>query len=113
MVDAELTRSHGVSRSAADVKAELDLVARLISGLPTNVEPGEYEAALERHLRSLSTALQLELEQTQEASGTKCNVRSSCRRPVGRRARRSSHSWGGHHGFLYLRVHSRCRVYAP
>ncbi len=72
MVDAELTRRHGVSRCAADIKAELDLVARLISGLPTidratNVEPGEYEEALETHLTSLSTALQLELEQTPEA----------------------------------------------
>ena len=109
MVDAELTRSHVVSRSAADVKAELDLVARLISGLPTNVEPGEYGAALATHLTSLSTALQLELEQTPEESGTNCSVRqpSLCRRPVG------YHSWGGHHGFLYLRVHSSCRVYAP
>jgi len=75
MVDAELTRSHVVSRSAADVKVELDLVARLISGLPTNVEPGEYEAALATHLTSLSTALQLELEQTPEESGTNCSVR--------------------------------------
>ncbi len=74
MVDAELTRSHLVSRSAADVKVELDLVARLISGLPTNVEPGEYEAALATHLTSLSTALQLELEQTPEESGTNCSV---------------------------------------
>jgi hypothetical protein len=77
MVDTELTRSHLVSRSAADVKAELDLVARLISGLPTNVEPGEYEAALATHLTSLSSALQLELEHT-EASGTKCSVRHHC-----------------------------------
>ena len=75
MVDAELTRSHVVSRSAADVKVELDLVARLISGLPTNVEPGEYEAALAAHLTSFSTALQLELEQTPEESGTNCSVR--------------------------------------
>ena len=75
MVDAELTRSHVGSRSAADVKVELDLVARLISGLPTNVEPGEYEAALATHLTSLSTALQLELEQTPEESGTNCSVR--------------------------------------
>ena len=75
MVDTELTRSHVVSRSAADVKVELDLVARLISGLPTNVEPGEYEAALATHLTSLSTALQLELEQTPEESGTNCSVR--------------------------------------
>ena len=33
MVDADLTHRHKVSRCAADVKAELDLVARLISGL--------------------------------------------------------------------------------
>jgi hypothetical protein len=78
MVDAELTRSHVVSRSAADVQAELDLVARLISGLPTNVEPGEYEAALQTHLASLSSALQLELEQTPEESGTNCSVRHRC-----------------------------------
>ena len=78
MVDAELTRSHVVSRSAADVKVELDLVARLISGLPTNVEPGEYEAALATHLTLLSTALQLELEQTPEESGTNCSVRHHC-----------------------------------
>jgi hypothetical protein len=69
MADAELTSSHVVSRSAADVKAELDLVARLISGLPTNVEPGEYEAALATHLTSLFSALQLELEHIPEASG--------------------------------------------
>ncbi len=83
MVNAELTRSHSVSRSAANIKAELDFVARLISGLPTNVEPGEYEAALATHLTSLSTALQLELEQThEETSGTSRHVR---RRPVARR----------------------------
>ncbi len=75
MVGAELTRSHGVSRCAADIKAELQLVARLISGLPSNVEPGEYEAALAAHLMSLSSALQLELEQTPEASGTSLHVR--------------------------------------
>jgi hypothetical protein len=80
MVHAELTRSHAVNRSAAGIKAELDLVARLISGLPTNVEPGEYEASLATHLMSLSTALQLELEQTPEASGTNCKgvTSSSC-----------------------------------
>ncbi len=78
LVDAELIRSHGVSRSAADVKAELDLVARLISGLPTHFEPGEYEAALAAHLTSLSSALQLELEHTPEASGTNCSVRHRC-----------------------------------
>ena len=53
-------------------------MARLISGLPTNVEPGEYEAALATHLTSLSTALQLELEQTPEESGTNCSVRHHC-----------------------------------
>ncbi len=78
MVDAELTRSHVASRSAADVKVELDLVARLISGLPTHFEAGEYEAALATHLTSLSTALQLELEHTPEASGTNCSVRHRC-----------------------------------
>ncbi len=83
MIDAEPTRSHGVSRSAADIKAELDFVARLISGLPTNVEPGEYEAALETHLTSRFTALQLELEHTLEASGTSHHP-ASCRRPVAR-----------------------------
>ena len=70
MLDTELAHSHGMSRSAVDIKAELDLVARLISGLPTHFEPGEYEAALQAHLTSLSSALQLELEQTPEASGT-------------------------------------------
>ena len=70
MVDAEVTHRHGMVRSAADIKAELDLVARLISGLPTHFEPSEYEAALARHLTSLSSALQLELEHTPEAPGT-------------------------------------------
>jgi hypothetical protein len=71
LIDAELARSHCMSRSAAEIKAELDLVARLISGLPSNVEPGEYETALGTHLMSLFTALQLELEQTLETSGTR------------------------------------------
>jgi hypothetical protein len=110
MFDAELTRRHGMGRSAAHIKAELDRLARLISGLPTNVEPGDYEAALETHLTSLFSALQLELEQTPEASGTNCNERH--RRPVSRRAGHSSHSRGGHHAFLCLCVHSSCRVYA-
>ena len=70
MADVALTRGRGVSRAAADIKAELLLVVRLISGLPTSVEPGEYEAMLETHLTALSATLQLELEQTLEASGT-------------------------------------------
>jgi hypothetical protein len=89
MVNSELTRRHGVSRSAADIKAELGLVARLISGLPTNVGPGEYEVALQTHLTSLSTVLQLELEQTVESSGSRhC---PSCGPPVAHRPLARSH----------------------
>jgi hypothetical protein len=76
LTNKEPTGSHGMSRPAADIKADLDLVARLISGLPTKVEPGEYEAALATHLTSLSTALQLQLEQNLEASGASHDVRA-------------------------------------
>jgi hypothetical protein len=116
MVNAELTRSHSVSRSAANVKAELDFVARLISGLPTNVEPGEYEAALATHLTSLSTALQLELEQThEETSGTSRHVRR--RRvvvpsPVARWPAPSSHSSSCHRRSSCLRALGSRRVCA-
>jgi hypothetical protein len=87
MADALPTRGglcrQGVSRSAADIKAELELVVRLRSGLPTSVQPGEYEAMLEAHLTSLSSALQLELEQSPLASGTN--------EPVGRRPLLAAH----------------------
>lgn len=54
----------------ADIEAELERVAQLRSGLPTNVQPGQYASALEAHLSSVSTALQLELEQKRQAPGT-------------------------------------------
>ena len=59
------------ARTVADIEAELERVAQLRSGLPTNVQPGQYASALEAHLSAVSTALQLELEQTLlQAPGT-------------------------------------------
>jgi hypothetical protein len=70
MTDA-MPALHGPgTRVVADIEAELERVAQLRSGLPTNVQPGVYASALEAHLSSVSTALQLELEQTLQAPGT-------------------------------------------
>ena len=58
------------TRALADIEAELERITELRSGLPTNVQQGQYASALEAHLSSVSTALQLELEQTLQAPGT-------------------------------------------
>ena len=72
MTDAAPTLNGPGTRAVADIEAELECVAQLLSesGLPTNVQPGVYASALEAHLSSVSTALQLELEQTLQAPGT-------------------------------------------
>ena len=73
-------------RVVADIEAELERVAQLLSGLPTNVQPGVYASALEAHLSSVSGVLHLELEQKLQASGatgTHQRVLSS-RRPAAR-----------------------------
>jgi hypothetical protein len=70
MADA-MPALHGPgTRAVADIEAELERVAQLRSGLPTNVQPGTYASALEALLSSVSTALQLELEQALKAPGT-------------------------------------------
>ncbi len=58
------------TRAVADIAAELERVAQLLSGLPTNVQPGMYASALEAHLSTVSGVLHLELEQKLKASGT-------------------------------------------
>ena len=70
MTDA-MPALHGPgTRAVADIEAELERVAQLRSGLPTNVQPGMYASALEALLSSVSKALQLELEQKLHAPGT-------------------------------------------
>ena len=59
----------GASRSAEGIEAELEAVARLLTGLPANAQPGEYRSKLEACLTSRSSALRLELEQKMQASG--------------------------------------------
>jgi hypothetical protein len=66
------------TRAVADIEAELERITELRSGLPTNVQPGEYASALDAHLSSVSSALQLELEQKLQAPGT---TEVLCRRP--------------------------------
>ena len=82
MTDAVPTLNPG-TRAVADIEAELERVAQLRSGLPTNVQPGKYASALEAHLSSVSGVLQLALEQKRQASGTTGTHRSglSPRRP--------------------------------
>jgi hypothetical protein len=58
------------TRALADIEAELERITELRSGLPTNVQPGKYASALDAHLSSVSSALQLELEQKLQAPGT-------------------------------------------
>ena len=58
MIEAAPSVIHAATRAPADVEAELGIVARLLSGLPTHVHAGEYAAALEAHLASNSDALQ-------------------------------------------------------
>ena len=70
MTDAAPTLSGPGTRAVADIEVELERVAQLLSGLPTNVQPGMYASALEAHLSSVSSVLQLELEETRQAPGT-------------------------------------------
>jgi hypothetical protein len=70
MTDAVPALNGPSNRAMADIEAELERVAQLRSGLPTNVQPGVYASALEALLSSVSTALQLELEQKLQAPGT-------------------------------------------
>ena len=69
MTDAVPALNGPGTRAVADIEAELERVAQLRSGLPTNVQPGVYASALEAHLSSVSGVLQLELEQTLQAPG--------------------------------------------
>ena len=83
MTDA-MPALHGPgTRAVADIEAELERVAQLRSGLPTNVQPGQYASALEAHLSSVSSSLQLELEQTLLQApgtiGTRRRVSPPCR----------------------------------
>ena len=77
---------HAATRAPADVEAELGIVARLLSGLPTHVHAGEYAAALEAHLASNSDALQQELHRNVQASASgttgarPCGVVAAARR---------------------------------
>jgi hypothetical protein len=70
MTDAAPTLNGPGIRVVADIEAELERVAQLLSGLPTNVQPGMYASALEAHLSTVSGVLHLELEQKLKASGT-------------------------------------------
>ena len=72
MFEAAPRAIHAATRAPADVEAELGIVARMLSGLPTHVHAGEYAAALAAHLASNSDALQQELHRNEHApaSGT-------------------------------------------
>ena len=72
MIEAAPSAVHAATRAPADVEAELGIVARLLSGLPTHVHAGEYAAALAAHLASSSDALRQELHRNEHApaSGT-------------------------------------------
>ena len=80
MTDAVPVLNGPGTRAVADIEAELERVAQLRSGLPTNVQQGQYASALEAHLSSVSTALQLELEQTLQAPGTTGTQANHCTR---------------------------------
>jgi hypothetical protein len=69
MTDAVPALNDLRNRAVADIEAELQRVAQLRSGLPTNVQPGMYASALEALLSSVSSALQLELEHKLPAPG--------------------------------------------
>ena len=86
MTDAVPTLNGPGTRAVADLEAELERVAQLLSGLPTNVQPGKYASALEAHLSTVSSVLQLELEQKRQAPGATCTHHSlvSPRRPAAR-----------------------------
>jgi hypothetical protein len=70
MTDAAPSLNGPGTRAVADIEAELERVAELLSGLPTNAQPGKYASAIEAHLSSVSSVLQLELEQNLQAPGT-------------------------------------------
>ena len=72
MIEAVPSAVHAATRAPADVEADLGIVARLLSGLPTHVHAGEYAAALAAHLASNSDALRQELHRSEHApaSGT-------------------------------------------
>ena len=76
MTDAMPALNGPRTRAVADIEAELERIAELLSGLPTNVQPGKYASVLEAHLSSVSSALQLELEQKLQAPGTTGTRRS-------------------------------------
>ena len=78
MTDAVPALNGPGTRAVADIEAELERIAQLLSGLSTNVQPGKYASALGAHLSSVSSALQLELEQKLQAPGT---TEVLCRRP--------------------------------
>ena len=67
MFEAAPRAIHAATRAPADVEAELGIVARLLSGLPTHVHAGEYAAALAAHLASSSDALRQELHRNEHA----------------------------------------------
>ena len=75
MTDAMPALNSPGTRAVADIEAELERVALLRSGLPANVKPGVYASEREANLSSVSSALQLELEQTLQAPG----ATSTCR----------------------------------
>ena len=70
MTDAVPVLNGPGTRAVLDIEAELERVAQLLSGLPTNVQPGKYASALEAHLSTVSGVLHLQLEQKLQASGT-------------------------------------------
>ncbi len=86
MTDAVTALNGPGTRAVADIEAELECVAHLLSALPTNVQPGVYASALEAHLSSVSSVLQLELEQKLQAPGATGTHHSlvSPRRPAAR-----------------------------
>ena len=87
MTDAMPALNSPGTRAVADIEAELERVAQLRSGLTANVQPGQYASALEAHLSSVSSALQLELEQALQepgATGTRQRASPPCR-PAARR----------------------------
>ena len=84
MTDAVSALNGPGTRAVAGIEAELERVAQLRSGLQTSVQPGQYASALEAHLSTVSSALQLELEQTLQApgtTGTRRRVSPPCRPP--------------------------------
>ena len=115
MTDAVSALNSPGTRAVADIEAELKRVAQLLSGLPTNVQPGQYASALEAHLSSVSSSLQLELEQTLLQApgtiGTRRTVSPPCRPPPTGVGLAAPHRLAG--GRLDTRVRGSSRVCAP